>query len=617
MIRMVLKNALDVIMVLFAGAMIIALAGGAKFELFGSISISLHRFPRPFTYFLAALCLRLWVSSPSGLSVGQTIDYWLERAKIKIRNITVLPNGQIRRPYGIIFCIMGLRIPDTDTVWNGRRVIAIITFLLVIFLTLSPTYRYLNHVSVPDLGIFLESMDSAIKGGMFENSFHFWMFHSAEEFLMSKENTISMFASHFRPILFLFLPAYRLVPSAITLFFLQALIVGASVWPFFLLSRRFLKREDWAIAATVCYSLYPSVLSTSWSFFPGAFTITFLLWAFWFSSQNRYILMLSFLLLTLATKEIMALPVLSFGAYIFFFKRKRAMGVAITAFAILYLLACLFWIIPSFGAGLGYHYTKTMYQSFGTSLGGILATIILKPWKMFPYIFSASAIRYLFGLLFPVAFLPVLGWRLWVLNLPVLAQNILAGSPPGKMYCRIPGGLWSAPLVPFTFMSVLWALSFIRDKFSDDRIRHILTILIITSLLSLPIAIRHNHWPNQTYKKAVSTFRQLAPEKAVVSTNILSGWGQLRLRYRLYRYPKNVGQADFVFVAIDPDLNPANPNNVRWRRSKHQGGWEYVEYEHFKRLEEDHRFVELWKTVEPSTGHIIGIYKRMRNPVDR
>lgn len=596
---------LDGVLIIIICLMMLALVGVNEYSVANKIILSVHRISLPFTYFIIVLLIRMIIISPRGYSPWQLIDYWLNKAEIALERNMLLPGGRVRTSYSRLFRLIGVRVPGSDIPWNGIRATAVIFLLLVTWLIFSPTYRYLHYGPIPDLGIFFESMINAANGGMFENSFHFQMFHSIESFVNSPESRASNFAHHFQPVLFLLLPIFNLLRSPITLFVVQAVIVGAGVFPCFLLARSALKREDQSIVVTICYALYPSVLSTSWSFFPDAFAITFLLWAFWFSLKNRHIWMGCFLILTLSAKETMALPVLSFGAYLFLWDKKRLLGLGVAIFSVLYLLTCLHLIIPYFGDNTDYPYVKGLYGNLGSSLPELLRTLILKPWKVLPYLFSFSALKYLWGLLFPTAFLPLIGWRIWILTLPVLLQNLLVNGPQGDILNRSSTGLWSATLIPFTFLSLTSALLIIRKRFSPNHVRYALAILMITTLLSLAKSSPPYRWSVPAYRQVEEVFRELAPEKATISTNMNPLWSPLVLSYDAYLFPKKFDQADFAFIEINTAYGDKLPAT-----GPKEG--EHHDYHYYKKLDSNPRFVKLKEMASPRRGYTIFFYKKIQ-----
>ena len=495
----------------------------------------------------------------------------------------------------------------------------IVLFMLMILLScwvaLAPIYRYLNHGSVPDIGIFVEALSDASQGGLFENHFHYWMFTSPDVFLSGEKNTISMFASHFRPFLYLIVPLFKLFPSAITLLIIQASVIGISIWPAFCLAYKELQNEKRALILTLCYSLYPTVLAASWSFFPSFISTTLLMWAFWFAAQNKLRAMILCLIITLSTKEIMALPVLSFGVYTAYILKKRLLGTVICIISLGYLFMCTQIIIPHFGENIGYFYTQKIYGTFGHSLPEIVTTLLFKPWKAIPFVFSTTSILYLLGLLAPLAFLPLVGWRLWLLNLPVLLQNLLVDHTASKIILR-PGGFWSAPMVPFTFMSVIWAVSFLGDRIPKNRMKYVFVTLMITALVCVPLSKKRGYWSNPVYKDAVVTALATIPDNARVSTNVLTGWCQMYPKYETYRFPKKADSSDYIFVAATGAANRVDTNFDKDKFEKKPPKierWRAIENTALKVLNDSEYFQLLWQKHDPKSGNTIRLYAKQGN----
>jgi uncharacterized membrane protein len=585
----------DVIMLLCMVAMAISLSGGWRIEIFGIIRLSIHKFLQPLSILFAVFFLRLYVSSPSGLSIIEKLDFWLERVRQFVCLVSFSDKGQHRKLVYLFFKWTGLRIPNTDLQWNGSRFVTVITILMIIILTGMPTYRFFNCGSAADLAVYVDGMDSAIKGELFENCAHFHQFNTIDEIISSKHPKLSSFASHFRPILFLLIPFYWFAPHAITLFLIQAIIIAGSIWPFYNLTKAFLQREDWTLAITTCYCLYPSIISTSNSFFPDTFSITFLMWAFWLLWQKRYSWMALCLLLTLSCKEVMALPVISFGAYVFFFNRKQIIGTAIIATSLFWLFASINLIIPSFAPTSSYPWVG-IYYNFGSSFSQIIQNILLRPYKLLPYIFSLTTWKYLFRLLFPVAFLPVRAWRIWLLALPVLAQNILAGDP-GMIRYKQPAGIWSASIVPFTFIAVLWALRFIKKNHDELFLKRVIAVVAITSLLSLGNA-SVRYWKNQSVINQIMYFQKIAPYSAVVSTNISMFYCHLSRKYDLRPFPNSWDNSDFVVVKHK--YSRFRPKNYAPDKN----------FDYLERLKNDGRFSNIWNEDNKFLKTTYIIYKR-------
>ncbi len=589
---------LDGAMAVIFGLIVLSLAGVHQYALFGGVTLTIHRISLPFTYIMLLALARMFLTSPRGLTPGQMIDHWIN----KVRH-ALMACATGKRCVRLLSWI-GIDASASEVRISGLRATFWIFVGLTAWLMFCPIYRYEHYGAIPDIGIFFESLLDALNGGAFTNPFHLKMSEALEAFAGSPETRQSNFAHHFQPILYLLLPFFAVAPSPVTLFVCQALVVAAGVFPCFLMARDVLKREEQALAVTLCYALYPSVLSTAWSFYPDAFAVTALMWAFWFARSGRPVVMLIFLALTLSAKETMALPVLSFGAYLFLWERKRALGLGIAAAALAYLFVSLHLIIPLFANAADYPYVKGLYGPLGGSLAELLRTLVLQPWKMLPYLFSWSALKYFLGLLFPVAFLPLLGWRIWILTLPVLFQNLLIWAPEADKWYRSSTGLWSATLIPFTFLAVIQALKIMGDKYSRAMVRRLLAILIIMTLLSISLSSFPSRWSVPGFGRIEQTLRNAIPAGASVSTNLLMLWCQLTKDYSLYLFPKKWNSTEFVVIEINPARSGKMPNAGPL-------AWESLEATYAQKLEDGGGYQMITQMPSPRRGYTIRMYQRI------
>ena len=92
----------------------------------------------------------------------------------------------------------------------------------------------------------------------------------------------------------------------------------------------------------------------------------------------------------------------------------------------------------------------------------------------------------------------------------------------------------------------------------------------------------------------------------------MSGWGHMRLHYKLYLFPKNIDKADFVFVTKFPD-KPKNTGSSRSKKGKETN----VKADPFKQdyskiieKREDLRLV--WMEKDNVSGNIVSIFKKNR-----
>jgi len=602
-IRTILKRIFEATAALAALAVVIAASGGAQFTLFGYYNcVSVQGLERPLAVFVLALCARLWLAVPIG-SPTTGIDWLATRAVSMLRRAALRQDKSLRPSAGQVFRILGLPVPGTDLVGNGARVSLWLGGLLVLFLVLAPSYRYLNGGANVDLPMFTESMESAIRGRGLVNSVQFYQFVPRDHAVAAENTRLHAFSSHFNPILYLLVPFYWLAPSAITLFVMQALLIASSVWPLFQLAKAELKKETWAVATVALFCMYPSVVAVSWHFLPCVFPIAFLIWAFWALSVRRYGLMSVCLLLALASKEAAALPVMSFGAYLFLKERQRFAGLAIALFACAWLLISLYWVIPLFTPAGAAAPHAGIYAALGSSFAEAVKTLLVHPRRLAPYVFSRQTLKYIGGLLFPLAFLPAIGWDIWLLNLPTLLLNLFAGNPGVSVWYRWPAGHWSATLVPFTFLAFIQGLKTICRRRGETAARAFLACAFVTTLSVLPGARLHprTSWSDRPMQSAIKRLYGQVPPGARLSSDcptlLMWDYG----RYQVSVFPCGLDQADYVFVAFQDSSDT--------RMSRRQ------EYMYFIQLKTDGRFKEVWASrdvTDEKRIRTMALYQRVR-----
>lgn len=511
----------DAIILLSVVVIGVALSGGFVLDPAGPFRLSVHDYDRAFYVFCLMSVLRLILSAKPGGGLTGRLNDIIDKVGFVVDRIKPV------------------------------RCILVLAVMLCTFLILSPAIRYFQFGDMPDFCIHVEVMHSFLRGEMFLDPFNYKMFHSLDMGFDIPDPRVCAFADHFKPLIFLYVPVFKLFPSAITLLVIQALLIVSGVFPLYILARDRLKNERWALAVVACYCCYPPVLGTAWSFFPSVVSMSFLLWAFLMVSRKRFVAMWFFLLLTLAAKETMALPVLSFGAYLFLIEKKRIHGVVVASVALFWLIVCLHWVIPSFAPDGQYPYFK-LYSDRSSSLFGMIVDILMNPVRLFQRIFSETIFHYLLGLLMSVAFLPLVGWRIWILSFPILAQNIL--SLEVYVYPSWPAGLWSAPIVPFTFLAVIFGLAGLRRRYSSNVGRYAVFLMLLLSLMCLPVSRHKGIWTNSSMNRLTEYLENTLPSGSRVSTNIMIAWPRWSLRYRLSSFPFNLADYDYVVLRLSNDV---------------------------------------------------------------
>src|SRR3989338_8718516 len=149
-------------------------------------------------------------------------------------------------------------------------------------------------------------MDLAIINQVFYNSIN-------GNFFASSIHPPSYLADHLNPIIFLLLPIYYLFSSPKTLLILQALTLGLSAWPVFLIGKKVIDK-NWGLLFALAWLLNPivqNINSFEFHFLPLA--VFFILWVTYFYLQEKYWPYLAFLILALLVREDVAVVTVMFG----------------------------------------------------------------------------------------------------------------------------------------------------------------------------------------------------------------------------------------------------------------------------------------------------------------
>lgn len=258
--------------------------------------------------------------------------------------------------------------------------------------------------------------------------------------------TWSVFGMDWMPMLMFFVPAYALIPSAHTLFFLQ--IVGASLGavPLYWLARDRLGSKLVGLCAAALYLLYPTLLYGVLNPFQvRLFSVTLLIFAFYFFERGNWKLFYSCVLIAMLARSDVALVVAMFGVYALLTRRKWPYVAIPLALGFAYFALATFVIVPSFaypGAlsgtsgpvgndymscwPCGHNPQLAYYGHLGSTGPEIAGYIITHPIDVALLMFTPDKIVYMLSLLIPLAFLPLLSPRPLVLGLPILALNLLS-----------------------------------------------------------------------------------------------------------------------------------------------------------------------------------------------
>jgi len=261
----------------------------------------------------------------------------------------------------------------------------------------------------------------------------------------------SYLGNHVRPILLLLAPIYLLLPDPRLLLILQTMALGLGAVPLFWIAQRKLTSRYSQVGLVVGYLLYPALgYLNLFDFHPIALSIPLLFVAYWALTEERQILFWAAIVLALATKEEMVVPIAAFGFYCLFHPLWRRTGAGLLMLASLWAFASFFVVIPYHNEGRSYRFF-TMWSHLLSQLpAGLRGESSPQTLSSL----SADARLFLVHLFLPLCFLPLLGPGLLAVSLPSLAYLLLADDP----FLHSIGYQYSAVLIPWLFLATVQGL---------------------------------------------------------------------------------------------------------------------------------------------------------------
>lgn len=407
--------------------------------------------------------------------------------------------------------------------------LAMVAAYVAVFLTLS-LLRYSNFRG--------SGLDTAIYNQVI------WLF-SRFKAPVSTLRGMHFFGDHLSPMLMLLAPLNWLgkgkPPAVLTV---QTLVLAAGAIPVYLLSVRKL-RSRWAgLGLAAAYLLYPALQNLNLAdFHPEALGTALLLFAFLAIDKRSFGWFYAMCVLTVITKEDMALPVLVLGVVVYFLYDKRA-GAIVAIGSAVYFLGAVLFLIPWF-APAGYQYSSRL-TAFGSTTGEAVKNFFLKPRHTLSVMATRENMRYFFDLLAPVAFLGLFAPVFLLPALPAFLVNVISDFQPQHTISQ----QYTVAIVPFVFIAVVFGLKRFR-KWSEGAFRPgfvtggVVAVLLACSLAGnfylspSPISaeFRGASYGSDKHITAMRGGLELIPSNASVSaqTYLLA---QLSNRQKLYQFPE-------------------------------------------------------------------------------
>lgn len=287
---------------------------------------------------------------------------------------------------------------------------------------------------------------------------------------------------HFEPILVLLVPFYWLWSDAQVLLIVQALALGLGSLPIYLYAYVRLGSIPIALALAAAYLAFPALHNANlYDFHEVAFLPVLLGFALYgLLGGQRRVLFIS-LALALLVKEDVAVTVLAFGVYIALLRPagfQRRDGIAIALLAVVWMLLVLNVFYPALTRGMPYPFVARRYSWLGETPGEALRVLLTQPWQALPALLNPQKVLFLVRLFGPLLFLPLLGWPVIGLAMPILFYLMLSSYEP-QWSIR---SYYNPPLMPILFFALVEALYALQRRGLRRRIIYGLVAAVMVAV---------------------------------------------------------------------------------------------------------------------------------------
>jgi uncharacterized membrane protein len=377
---------------------------------------------------------------------------------------------------------------------------------------------------------------------------------------------------HFSPIFYALAPLQWVAPGAVSLLLAQTLALAAGAVAVFGFARGRVG-DGPAAAFSLLYLVNPSLQGINVrDIHPAAFAIPLILAAAWAFDTARYRWCVLALVATLACREDAAVAVVGFAVWLAFVRGRWLVAGAVGVVAITLLAVDIGWLMPWFLEGRYNHLNR--YRHLGDSLGEVLLSIALRPWRWIGIVLTPGKLVYLGAMLAPVAFLPLLAPRALAAPVAGLAMNLLSLDPKLVNY----QAQYQAFVLPFLILAAVDGYARLQKVLGERRLlgRHraasaLGAAFVLSTILTARIVndLGVTFWrigPDQ--RAAYALMARIPPDAPVAAHERLVP--HLATRRGVWVPPRGLAGAEYVLVRAR-DLHGVRPDG--YDAVTHDGSW--------------------------------------------
>ncbi|MEM5836421.1 MAG: DUF2079 domain-containing protein [Candidatus Aenigmatarchaeota archaeon] len=340
------------------------------------------------------------------------------------------------------------------------------------FILFSMMVFYTTVLSIISINYYNRFYFSAFDLGIFDQGI--WLLSRGEDPFVTVRG-LHLFVDHIQFTTIFFAPLYWLWDDARVLLIAQSFVLSLGAIPLFLIGKEKLKNQFLPLFFVLIYFLYPALHYLNLeNFHPVVLAVPFLFFAFYFLTKRKFLYYFAFVFLLLLTREELVLSILALGLYAFFFCDKKV-GIVTIVLGFVWLFIIFNVIFPYY---LG-NYPHPNIKRGGDVLERT-KNFLLNPIEILTLNTEENR-QYIFELLFPIGFFPILHPQTSFLALPAIMLNLITTWP----YAHSIRYHYTYAIIPFMFISLVYSFSFLKYFLKKKKFlfNTFLTTLLIFSLI--------------------------------------------------------------------------------------------------------------------------------------
>jgi uncharacterized membrane protein len=382
---------------------------------------------------------------------------------------------------------------------------------------------------------------------------------------LEPDATLSDLGYHSELILLPIAPLYWLMPNVDVILVLQSALLSLGALPASWLAYARLRSNLAAVVFALAYLLFPALQSANVFDF-HAFTLVapFLLFAFYYLDQRRYLAFAIAAGLAMSTRENVPLTIGLMGLYMLVVQRAWRPGLATMGAAGAWFALGTYVIVPAFNLH-GQAWLWNRYAGMGGGAWQVIAFLFAHPERLLQAAPGLDNVQYLQQLLFPLGYLSLLHPASLLLLGPGLATNLLTDY--GAMHL-IENYHYAAGLVPLVVVSAVCGAGVLAGLAGrlGEWPRRVAVWAVCALVLGSSLAYHYYHgytplspsfslaWPGYHEEVGRRLAASIPPEAAVSAQFNLGPHVSQRAQFSMF---PAVGNSDYIFLDV-----ATQPNSV-------------------------------------------------------